>query len=524
MLSELLPRRASYQPGEAIDIEVRGAASGTIVVRHLGDVVHEAVYSGGDIVVPALPAGGYSVELGTPRTAIEVSAEPCSRLRYGFVASYAPDKDVAGLTDTVRRLHLTWVQFYDWAYRHADLMGGGDEYRDALNQPIALATVKALIAAVQAAGSHALGYAAVYAVGPQEWDGWKHRALLQADGSPYALGDFLFILDPAAPDWLEHFTGELVAATQALGFDGFHLDQYGYPKRAVRADGAIVDTGQSFVTMIEAVRHALPAAQLVFNNVNDFPTRRTAASRQDAVYIEPWAPQLTLQALADTVTRARAFGSGKPVLMAAYQHVYETAPAEAADRATALTMATLYSHGATQLLAGEADRLLCDPYYVRNHQMAASTADMLKRWYDFLVAHDELLLDPRITDITDCYAGPYNGDLDVTFADAGVTERAEAGKVWRRITQVGDRIVVHLINLCGQRDTLWDAPRQATSHPGAATLRFKPLHGHTPRVRVADPDGKGHLEEVDAIEVSATASYALPRLNTWQMLVIDLTG
>ena len=28
--------------------------------------------------------------------------------------------------DTVRRLHLTGIQFYDWAYRHADLLGGGE--------------------------------------------------------------------------------------------------------------------------------------------------------------------------------------------------------------------------------------------------------------------------------------------------------------------------------------------------------------------------------------------------------------
>ena len=51
-------------------------------------------------------------------------------------------------------------------------------------------------------------------------------------------------------------------------------------------------------------------------------------------------------------------------------------------------MATLFSHGATQLLAGEADRILVDPYYVRNHVVERSTAALLKRWYDFLVEHD----------------------------------------------------------------------------------------------------------------------------------------
>ena len=519
---ELLPRRASFCPGEPIAVEVRGEVTpGIARVFHLGDLVAEVDWQGGDIELPALPEGGYGVELGDLSTAIEVAADSRSRLRYGFVASYAPDKDLAGVTDTVRRLHLNAMQFYDWAYRHADLMGGGEEYRDALDQPIALSTVRALAKAVQTAGSRALGYAAVYAAGPQEWDRWKHRALLTASGVPYALGDFLYILDPAAPDWLEHFTADLVNSTASIGFDGYHLDQYGYPKRASRPDGVAIDVGASFVTLIEAARDALPDAHLVFNNVNDFPTRRTAATRQGAVYIEPWAPQLTLQALADTATRARAHGGGKPVVLAAYQHVYDKAPTAEADRATALTMAALYSHGATQLLAGEADRLLCDPYYVRNHVIEPSTAALLKRWYDFLVAHDELLMPPELTDVTNAYAGPYNGDLDVSFSGADLSETAVAGQVWRRIVAAPDgRLVIHLINLVGQPDTLWDAPRAAPAAPGAATLRYRRPGTATPRVMVADPDGAGRLVEVPSRLDGDYLVAELPALAVWQVVVV----
>jgi len=520
---ELLPRRASFRPGEAIEIEVRGAASGTAIVWHLGAVRSEIPYDGsGWLTLPALPEGGYAVELGALRTAVEVAADPRQRLRYGFVASYAPGKDVEAVADTVRRLHLTGVQFYDWAYRHADLMGGGETYRDTLDQPIVLDTVRRLVARVQSAGSRAIGYAAVYAVGPNEWDDWKHRALLKGDNEPFALGDFLFLLDPAAPDWLAHFTADLQRATASLGFDGYHLDQYGYAKRAIRADGTDVDVGESFVAVIEAVRTALPRAHLVFNNVNDFPTRLTAQARQDAVYIEPWAPQLTLQSLADTVTRARGFGDGKPVVLAAYQHVYDKASTAQADLATALTMATLYSHGGTQLLAGEADRLLRDPYYVRNHTVEPATAALLKRWYDFLVAHDELLMPPHLTEVTHSYVGSYNGELDVTFADAEVSETAMAGRVWRRVVRAGDLLVVHLINLVGQADTLWDEPRNPLGDPGPATLRFRCLLGRTPRVLVGDPDGTGRLTEVTCESDGDYAVARLTPLRIWQVVLVVL--
>ena len=175
------------------------------------------------------------------RTAIDVTDHPRRVSGTDSQSTTRPDRDPSGLADTVRRLHLTDVQFYDWAYRHADLLGGGDEYDDALGQTVSLDTVRELASAVQDAGARALGYAAVYGVGPAEWSRWKGHALVDGVGDAYALGDFLFIVDPAAPAWLAHFTQELAASIQAVGFDGFHLDQYGYPKHARRADGTIVD-------------------------------------------------------------------------------------------------------------------------------------------------------------------------------------------------------------------------------------------------------------------------------------------
>ncbi|HEX3680089.1 MAG TPA: glycoside hydrolase family 66 protein, partial [Galbitalea sp.] len=274
---EILPTRAVFDVADSVSFELRGGSPGELTVWRLGSEVLRTRHDGAEAVtVGWLPEGSYGVEYTTGsamvRTAVEVTSNPRRRMRYGFVVDYSPDRDLTGVSDNIRRLHLTDVQFYDWAYRHADLLGGGDDYSDALGQPVSIATVHGLIEAMRAVGARSLGYAAVYAVGPDEWPTWSHRALLTATDEPYALGDFLFLVDPAAPDWLTSFTGQLHASVAARGFDGFHLDQYGYPKRAVRADGEAVDVARSFVTMIGAVRKALPKQQLVFNNVNDFPT------------------------------------------------------------------------------------------------------------------------------------------------------------------------------------------------------------------------------------------------------------
>jgi dextranase len=528
MTAELLPERTVYGPGTAVRVEVRGhSGPGRLTVRHLGDIRgHVAVDGEGFADLGVLPTGGYGVELTAAgrvlaRTAVEVAEDPRAVLRYGFVVDYRPGRDIGAVTDNLRRLHLTGVQFYDWAYRHADLLGGGQTYEDALGQPVALDTVRALVDGCHRVGSDALGYAAVYAVGPEEWPGWEHDALLTPGGKPYGLGDFLFLVDPAAPDWLDHFTADLTASVAGLGFDGFHLDQYGYPKRARRADGTPVDVATGFTTMIGRVRGELPAARLVFNNVNDFPTWATAHAPQDAVYIEVWSPSTGLEHLALVAARARAEAAGKPVVVAAYQHVYDTAPAAASDRATALTMATLHSHGATHLLCGEADRILVDPYYVRNHAVEPSTAALLHRWYDFAVEHAEVLTAPGITDVTASYAGGYNDDLDVAYERTRVGHPAAAGRIWRRVTRADDRLVVHLINLAGQDDTAWDAPRNPPADPGPGTLRIRRAGPGLPRVRVADPDRQPHLTDVPVTADGDHAHAVLPAPHLWQLVVID---
>lgn len=526
----LLPTHSTFRLGQPIQIEIEPTGNvtqpfiGDLTLWSLGDKVDRIPVDGaGTYELPISTAGSYGVELTVveetiARTAVEVTADGRGRLRYGFVANYAPDRDTAAAARFARRLHLNGIQFYDWAYRHADLLGGGEVYNDALNQPISLATVRRLIDAYRGVGTDAIGYAAVYAVGPDEWEMWRDHALLRPTGEPYALGDFLFIVDPASQEWLSHFRADLARAHSEVGFDGYHLDQYGYPKFAATPDGTAVDVAESFAALIDQVREELPDARLIFNNVNDFPTWRTAALQQDAVYVEPWVPNDTLESLASIVRRARATSAGQPVVIAAYQHVYDSVNAPTGDRSTALTMATLFSHGATQLLAGEDGRLLVDPYYVRNQAATAQTLSFLARWYDFLVEHDEILMRPELADVTSSYVGEYNGDLDVTYPGEEVASSPAAGTIWRRVVAHDSNLVVHLINLAQQPDTLWDSPRAQIQPVAGGTLRFRYVAGRTPTVRVADPDGIARLTDVP-VELDGDYAIAeLPPLNIWQVI------
>jgi dextranase len=101
---------------------------------------------------------------------------------------------------------------------------------------------------------------------------------------------------------------------------------------------------------------------------------------------------------------------------------------------------------------------------------------------------------------------------------------AVPGTVWRRVTSIDSRLVVHLINLIGQDDALWDAPRNEQMRTGEGTLRIRRVAGTTPRVRVADPDGLGRLIDVPVTLEGNHATATIPDFGTWQIVVIDLVN
>lgn len=523
---ELVPLRASFAPDEPIAVEVRAPAEGTARVFHLDRLVAELDVAPGQTLleVGSLPNGGYGLDVehrgGTATTAFDVLPDPLARPRYGFVSRYERGRDAGAVVENVRRLHLNAVQFYDWMYRHADLLPPGDEYEDPLGRPLSLETVRAFARALHQAGSLPLAYAAVYAVGRDEWPAWETSGLYRADGTPWTLGeDFLWIVDPSDERWLAHLAEDLGRALEACGFAGFHLDQYGVPKWARRADGRMVDLAAAFPRLIDELRSALPTARLIFNNVNNYPTWATAHAPQDAVYIEVWPPHTRLDQLARLVRDARAL-TDKPVILAAYMSVFASADEEAALGAARLTMATIFSHGGSHLLAGEDGAVLVDPYYVRHHVAGERTRAALHRWYDFSVRYGDLLYDPNSSDVTTAVAGGVNEDV-IVDADVGVSVDPEPGAVWLRCVETAAGLVLHLIDLAAAVSLGWDEPHASRGAVRGTKIRIRRVGEHTPLLHVASPEASPAMRPIHGSAEGTHDVYELSEWRDWALCVLE---
>jgi len=457
---DLIFDKVSYLPNE----DVTGVApeSGSLTISHLGTPL-STVPCKKKFNVGTFSEGGYSVAWSNGTQVIsssfEVLSEPWERLRYGFVAEFSDAVTTEKYQDWAKKLHLTAVQFYDWAWKHEFVTTEKTHYADPLGQEISTAKIKELISAYKEIGATPCGYVAVYAVDLDGWTRWKNAGLYDSTGTPYQLGDdFLRVLDPADPDWLPHLIAQLRKANE-FGFPAFHLDQYGYPRIAMKSDGSRIDLADQFPKMLNQIVESVPECKHIFNNVNDYPTWRTTTTDQDATYIEVWDPHSSYGALANLVTKTRELNSKKPIILSAYlQRFGEITSEEHLTRAIAsfeLTCASITSGGASHLLLGGDGRVLYHAYYVTNYLASGSSLRVFRNYYDFIVAAGDLLYDPSRVDVSRIDAFGVNTEVQFT-SDVACSPEAKPGSLWIRVFRGQTGITIHAINLLDQEDAIWN--------------------------------------------------------------------
>lgn len=526
---DVRPERSDAGLGDEVVLLVDSrAGGGQLEVTHLGDPVLsrwvELVDGRTRLPLGRFDAGSYAVTLEVDgqavHTAYDVLLERCARPRYGFVTDFNPGRDnAAEVADSLRSFHITHVQFYDWMYRHAQLLPPEDVFTDTLGRELSLAVVRDFVDAVHGVGAEALAYAAVYAAGKEYAAEHLEEVINHPDGTPWMLGDFLWNTDlTPGSSWSRHIVEEMGRAVQAVGFDGLHLDQYGDPKLATTASGGLLDLAEAFPRFIDAVRRRLPDATLIFNNVNNFPTRTTVRAAQDATYIEVWSPHDDHADLVELVRGARSLAPNRPVILAAYLEPFAEACGPAEVAAAKLALATTWAEGGQYLLFGEQSGVLVHPYYPNYGTLDESAARQLRTFADFAVANGDLLFDPDLLEATTHLVGGINGDVEV--AGVPVSLRPTAGAVWVRASTQGRRLVLQFIDFTGQSDSRWNVARQETQPTIGLRLTLR-VASESVRVRFGHPASGPGLHDVDTQGGGEHVTVEVPTFDTWGVLVID---
>ncbi|HZQ05641.1 MAG TPA: glycoside hydrolase family 66 protein [Anaerolineae bacterium] len=543
------PERATYAPGNeaSICIEILNESprifSGSILA-HLVSLDREITSAERDVhlkprarapfalslQLPTDDLRGYGVEihvidrrkqlLARTTTALDVCSDWTLAPRYGFLSDFAPDeRDTAARLAALSRYHINALQFYDWMYRHDTLIPPTLVFQDALGRTLSLETIQVKLRLAQEYGMRTLAYTAIYAASPNFWRAHRAWGLFDAQGKPYMLGDFLNIMNLANSAWATHFQRECQRAIE-LGFDGIHLDQYGYPRLGYDSEGARVNVERALTPFLDGVQEAIGKRPTVFNAVNGWGLEAAAQSQVAPLYIEVWSPNDTYRDVREIILHARRLRNGRSPVLAAYINAFlspDDKVRRGAGNALRLLTAAIYLNGGSQIVLGEKNGVLCDPYFPKYAHLTPATARALRADYDFISRYAEYFFDPAWRDVSTTRVGGINEEIRLDVPRYGPF--AEEDSLWTIVRERKEEMTLGLVNLCGIRARWNEAkPKPRALDELKVTLRAPRRIGHA---YYLTPGQSGRAARLPLKQSNGAARLTIPRLDMWGLLLLQ---
>jgi dextranase len=330
--------------------------------------------------------------------------------------------------------------------------------------------------------------------------------------------------------WREHIIHEYEKAVASVGFDGIHMDTYGFPKTAfsqLKQMEKLVKLEREYPSLIEETHTALnsihPDSNLIFNNVGNWPVEGVAQTPQDAVYIEVWDPNNQYCHIRQIILDAkRACENKKPVILAAYLAPFRTDSPQRAENAALLLTAAIVSNGATHLLLGEKNAVLTQGYYVDHSFLSEQQADRIRKYYDFTVRYQELFYDKTMKDVSTTHIGWDN--TEYKCIDRKWSPDGKPDTLWLTIRENDSRKIISIINLLGCGNDEWNEGKNTPIPQTNINFQVQ-LDRKIEGIYFASPDSENgrsvslsyHLEQTQR---GMAASFIVPKVNCWGVVYI----
>jgi dextranase len=481
--------RAFYRTAEELQVTTLPAgtarvvacrATGKVVEAELDVVARFSELSGGTYAIQALDGiGGLLAEELTT-----IGTHQGERPVHGFATSFQ-DLDIPPILTWHKALRTTVVQVYDWMASYTEPLGPASGWKDPSNRPVSFEALRALAAGLGELGAVAHAYAPVYAVGNTFAVEHPEMLMYQGDGTAIRFLDQIVLANPGNADWQRHFVAAYGSAADAIGFGGFHIDTYGYPRIAQDANGNPIDMRLAYESFVNFVRAARPNDLISLNQVNGVPSAARLPEGPGFRYCEVWPPNTGWRHLEGLLDRSSGRAGllatqGRDSLvrgsLACYPPVWgidsptglvEGSARESSMRTVLSTEAIATCLGTSALIYGDRTAALCDPYYPKHARLTAAEAAAVIAWRRFALRCRDLFLEGEDTSWYEI--GDENGSV---FAESAAPVHPEpvGGALFSRGVHAEDRVTVGVVDLTGSRNGRWSEPT-AKGSVSSVTLR-----------------------------------------------------
>ncbi|WEK37897.1 MAG: glycoside hydrolase family 66 protein [Candidatus Pseudobacter hemicellulosilyticus] len=541
--------KAVYKPGETVQFSLNKPLAGDIKIRYrrLSETISESPLTGNSWTwtAPATDYTGYLVDLYAVKEGqdtvyasigVDVSSDWARFPRYGFLTDYSnlAESDINSVLNKLTRHHINGIQYYDWQYKHHWPLGGTaaapfNVWKELANKDVYQSTLKAYIDGGHQRNMKAMFYnlafgalsdAAADGVA-EEWYAFKDASHTLKDKhalpQPFFKSD-IYVTDAGNTAWQQYLANRNNDVYAVLGFDGFHVDALGDRGSLYTYGGQPIDQAATFHPFLQAMKTAAPGKRLLMNAVNQYGQQGSIANAPvDFLYTEVWGPNDGFSDLASIIKDNNSYsGNTKNTVLAAYLNYDHAENAGFFNTpAVLLADAVIFAFGGAHLELGE--HMLAKEYFPNNNlQMNDELRVGIMRYYDFLVAYENLLRD----------GGQFNTPV-ISCTNNKMTLNgwpAEIGKVAVIGKEMTSRQVLHLVNFNNANSLLWRDTKATQAKPNKvenAVLQFST--GKTvKKVWVASPDQQqGVAMNLPFTQAGNLVSFTLPALLYWDMVVVE---
>ena len=495
LISGLTTDKAAYRPGERarfkLDLsKVQPNAKVIVHYRHLAEKIGEQkIKADGrqiswDWTPPKEDGKGYMAEVFITakgevkdhmNIAVDVSSDWSKFPRYGYLADFHSmnKEEMTAVIERLNRFHINGIQFYDWQYKHHEPLKqdgslAASEWPDIANRPVAYDTIKGYIDLAHDKNMKAMNYNLLFgAYEGAEADGVKKEWALYKDPSqtnqdkhplPDSWASDIMLYDPSNTEWQNYLIGKEIEVFRQLPFDGWHVDQLGDRGSLWNAKGESAKLTQGYVSFLKAAKEKLDV-DYVMNAVGQYGQAFLAPQAPlEFLYTEVWDGHPKYGSLKEIIDQNSKYSKNKlNTVLAAYMN-YDLADTsgEFNTPGVLLTDAVIFASGGSHLELGE--NMLAKEYFPnRNLSIPSELEGQLIRYYDFLVAYQNILRD-GLEESAAIVSGT---------GDVAVSASPEQGKIWSFAKRKNDSDIVHFINFSDAKTMDWNDAKgeQATPAP-----------------------------------------------------------
>jgi len=304
-----------------------------------------------------------------------------NRPRYGFLCNFDGAADSLELAENLTKYSSNAAQFYDWHFRHENLVSPEDEFVDPLGRRMRHSSTKDIIMELRRHGIASMGYVAAYATSNKGAIQHPEWLLYDSKGHPQDFHGFLKITDVSrgAP-FLDVILDESEKALEAMGFSGIHFDQYGEPRDGFDLEGKHKNVGDALVEVINRFKARNAKIPSTLNAVKNWPRELLTKTNQDFYYMELWEETNgSIGDLVQDILYSRIATGNKGVVVAIYIK-------QANAGSNSLVDSIIHALGAWRIEFGQLDGFLSDPYFPEYELASPTLASYSQRQNDFAVA------------------------------------------------------------------------------------------------------------------------------------------